>query len=107
MEVTGLGGRRLADAWAHGPEAYQGISVAGFPNLFLMLGPNTATGHTSTLLYIEPAVRHAIACMKKVLGAGGRWIVVKDEVMQAHNAALQARLETRFARYGGMLEANR
>ncbi|MCU0763281.1 MAG: hypothetical protein MUF76_09955 [Hydrogenophaga sp.] len=54
VEVTGLGGRQLSDAWAHGPEAYHGVTVAGFPNLFLMLGPNTATGHTSTLLYIEP-----------------------------------------------------
>ena len=92
VKVTGLHGRTLASAWANGPEAYQGITVAGFPNLFLMLGPNTATGHTSTLLYIEPAVQHAIACMKQVLAGGARWIVVKDEVMQAHNAALQQRL---------------
>jgi cation diffusion facilitator CzcD-associated flavoprotein CzcO len=54
ITVTGLGGRTLREAWANGPEAFHGISVAGFPNMFLMLGPNTATGHTSTLLYIEP-----------------------------------------------------
>jgi hypothetical protein len=50
------------EAWADGPEAYHGITVSGFPNLFLMLGPNTATGHTSTLLYIEPerAARHRL-----------------------------------------------
>ena len=66
--------------------------VAGFPNFFLMLGPNTATGHTSTLLYIEPAVQHAITCMDAVTRGGHRAIEVRGEVMQAHNAQLQQRL---------------
>jgi len=92
LEIRGRGGRTLADAWQDGPEAYHGISVAGFPNLFLMLGPNTATGHTSTLLFIEPAVRHAIACMQAVEQGGHRTIEVRAEAQQAHNAALQARL---------------
>jgi cation diffusion facilitator CzcD-associated flavoprotein CzcO/acetyl esterase/lipase len=92
VQVTGRGGRTLAEAWRDGPEAFHGISVAGFPNLFLMLGPNTATGHTSTLLYIEPAVRHAIACMQAVRRAGYRAIELRAEVQQAHNAALQQRL---------------
>ncbi len=92
ITVTGLGGRTLRDAWANGPEAYHGISVAGFPNLFLSLGPNTATGHTSTLLYIEPETQHAIACMQAVLKGGQRWIEVRPDVMRAHNEALQQRL---------------
>lgn len=92
VQVTGLGGQTLRQAWSQGPQAYHGISVAGFPNLFLMLGPNTATGHTSTLLYIEPEVRHAIACMQRVRQAGQRWIAVRPEVMTEHNRALQQRL---------------
>jgi thiol-disulfide isomerase/thioredoxin len=67
ITVTGLGGRTLRETWANGPEAFHGISVAGFPNMFLSLGPNTATGHTSTLLYIEPETQHSIACMQAVL----------------------------------------
>ena len=92
LTITGLNGRTLAEAWAQGPEAYHGITVAGFPNLFLMLGPNTATGHTSTLLYIEPEVDHAIGCMQAVRQSGRKWIVVRPEVMGAYNQGLQSRL---------------
>lgn len=92
--IEGLGGRLLSDAWCGGPTAYLGIAVAGFPNFFLMLGPNTATGHTSTLLYIEPQVQHAIACMQRVRREGARWIAVKPEVAAAQDEALQRRLST-------------
>ena len=92
LAILGREGRRLSDAWSQGPEAFHGISVAGFPNLFLMLGPNTATGHTSTLFYIEPAVQHAIACMQAVRSGGYRCIEVRAEVMRAHNDDLQQRL---------------
>jgi cation diffusion facilitator CzcD-associated flavoprotein CzcO/acetyl esterase/lipase len=92
LAIQGRGGHTLSDAWRDGPEAFHGIHVAGFPNLFLMLGPNTATGHTSTLLYIEPGVRHAIACMKAVTGGGHRAIEVRADAQQAHNVALQQRL---------------
>ena len=92
IRITGLQGRTLADRWAEGPEAYHGIAVSGFPNLFLMLGPNTATGHTSTLLYIEPEVDHAIACMQAVRDRGHRWIDVRAEALREHNLQLQARL---------------
>ena len=93
LKVTGRDGQTLAQAWAAGPEAYHGICVAGFPNLFLLLGPNTATGHTSTLLYIEPEVRHAIACMQAVRVGGHRSIEVKAEAMAEHNRSLQSRLD--------------
>ena len=93
LQVTGRGGRTLREAWQDGPEAHHGITVAGFPNLFLMLGPNTATGHTSTLLYIEPEVRYAIRCMQQVLAAGQRWLDVRPEVYRASNERLQARLQ--------------
>lgn len=92
ITVTGRGGLTLAQAWQAGPEAYQGVSVAGFPNLFLMLGPNTATGHTSTLLYIEPEVQHAIACMQAVRAGGHRSVEVTQEAMVAYNRDLQSRL---------------
>jgi cation diffusion facilitator CzcD-associated flavoprotein CzcO/acetyl esterase/lipase len=93
INVTGRAGQTLSQAWAAGPEAYHGISVAGFPNLFLMLGPNTGTGHTSTLLYIEPEVRHAIACMQAVRAGGHRSVEVRAEAMADHNRALQNRLD--------------
>jgi cation diffusion facilitator CzcD-associated flavoprotein CzcO/acetyl esterase/lipase len=93
LNVTGRAGQTLAQAWAGGPEAYHGISVAGFPNLFLLLGPNTGTGHTSTLLYIEPEVRHAIACMQAVRAGGHQSIEIQAGAMADHNRALQNRLD--------------
>ena len=92
ITITGRGGRTLAEAWRAGPVALHGIGVAGFPNLFLMLGPNTATGHTSTLFYIEAAARHALSVMRQIGGRGGRWAAVRAEAMAAHDAGLQARL---------------
>lgn len=92
VRIEGLQGRLLSEAWRDGPQAYLGIAVAGFPNFFLMLGPNTATGHTSTLLYIEPQVKHAIACMQRVRREGRRWIAVKPDVARAHDQAQQQRL---------------
>jgi len=92
LSITRLHGQTLAETWREGPQAFHGTTVAGFPNMFLMLGPNTATGHTSTLLYIEPAADHAIACMQAVRDGGHRSIAVKPAVMQAHNEALQQRL---------------
>lgn len=92
LTVQGLGGRTLREAWAAGPQAYKGVAVAGFPNLFLMLGPNTATGHTSTLLYIEPEADHALACMLAVRRGGHRWVAVREPVCRDYNERLQARL---------------
>lgn len=92
VEVSGLQGRTLAQTWQDGPHAYHGLTVSGFPNLFLMLGPNTATGHTSTLLFIEPGVQHAIACMQAVRAGRHRWIDLKPGVLAQHNEMLQSRL---------------
>jgi cation diffusion facilitator CzcD-associated flavoprotein CzcO len=91
--ISGLGGRLLSNVWADGPQAHLGLTVAGFPNLFLMLGPNTATGHTSTLLYIEPGVRWALRAMQEVHRRQQRWLDLKPAVMAASNAQLQARLQ--------------
>jgi cation diffusion facilitator CzcD-associated flavoprotein CzcO len=53
MKVHGRGGRALQDTWRDGAEAYLGTTVAGFPNLFLMTGPNTGLGHNSMIVMIE------------------------------------------------------
>ena len=53
MSVTGLGGRRLEEAWRDGAEAYLGITVAGFPNFFMLYGPNTNLGGNSIIYMLE------------------------------------------------------
>jgi cation diffusion facilitator CzcD-associated flavoprotein CzcO len=92
--VRGRGGQLLSEVWRDGPHAQLGLTVAGFPNLFLMLGPNTATGHTSTLLYIEPGVLWALRAMQEVKQRGKQWLDVKPSVMAGFNAAIQRRLST-------------
>lgn len=92
LQVTGLNGLTLDQAWGSSPSAYFGLTVPGLPNFFLMLGPNTGTGHQSTLLYIEPQVQHAIACMQRVRREGRRWIAVRAEAFAAQDAAVQRRL---------------
>jgi cation diffusion facilitator CzcD-associated flavoprotein CzcO len=62
--VEGRGGRVLADAWAGSPRTHLGMSVAGFPNLFFLLGPNTGLGHNSVLLMIEAQ----IAYLRRLMG---------------------------------------
>jgi cation diffusion facilitator CzcD-associated flavoprotein CzcO len=92
VPVTGRGGASLQALWADGAFAHLGITVAGFPNLFLMLGPNTGTGHTSTLLFIEAEVQWALRAMEEVRRRGARWIDVRDPVMRAFNDELSRRL---------------
>ena len=92
LPIAGLGGRLLKDVWSDNPSAYFGLTVPGFPNLFLTLGPNTGTGHTSTLLFIEPQVQHALACMRRVRQDGKRWIAVRPEAFAAQDANVQQRL---------------
>jgi len=92
VPITGRGGVTLQQAWRDGPQAVLGLTVAGFPNFWLMLGPNTATGHTSTLLYIEPGVQWVLKAMAEIERRASRFIDVQPAVMTAFNADLQARL---------------
>jgi len=92
VPITGRGGVSLQTLWANGAMAHLGTTVAGFPNLFLMLGPNTATGHTSTLLFIEPQVQFVLRAMQELELRGSRWMDVRGDTMQAFNEQLQQRL---------------
>ena len=58
--VHGLPGHELAQDWRAGAEAYYGISVAGYPNLHQLVGPNTALGHNSIIFMIEAQVRYVL-----------------------------------------------
>ncbi len=66
--VYGKGGRDMADVWKDGAEAYMGMSVAGFPNFFMLMGPNTGLGHNSMVFMIESQAHYitqAISAMKR------------------------------------------
>ena len=86
MEVTGLRGRRLEEAWHDGAEAYLGISVAGFPNFFMLYGPNTNLGGNSILYMLEGQIGYVAAALRALESEGLGWIDVRPEVQQAFNA---------------------
>jgi cation diffusion facilitator CzcD-associated flavoprotein CzcO len=88
--ITGAGGLRLRDAWADGPRAYHGITMAGFPNLFLLVGPNTGLGHNSIVFMIETQIRHVMRCLREL--DYGRTVSVRAGAEETFNQWVQSRL---------------
>ncbi len=97
--ITGAGGLRLQDAWRDGMEAYLGITVAGFPNLFLMLGPNSGLGHNSMIFMIEAQARYVLRCLDLIDVLGP--VSVRPEVQRRFNERLQRRLRRAVWSAGG------
>lgn len=93
MKVTGKGGLALADAWKEGAEAYLGVAVAGFPNFFLLYGPNTNLGHNSIIFMIECQVRYVMGCIEALRRRNLRWLDVKPSAMADFNRELRRELD--------------
>ena len=92
MRIVGTDGVALEDVWRSGAEAHRGIAVAGFPNLFLMYGPNTNLGHNSILFMIECQVHYIVRCLQELAKRGARSLAVKREAMTRSNLELQQAL---------------
>ncbi len=92
LQIHGLEGLSLTQRWSAGPEAYRGTVVDGFPNLWLLLGPNTGTGHTSVLIPIEAQVRYIVDCLDELDRRGAQAMAIQPAVLRQHNEALQRRL---------------
>ena len=92
-DVRGRGGRRLADDWKDGARGYRGVAVAGYPNFFTLVGPNSGLGHNSILFMIEAQVGYVMQCLDWI--ASGRLdpVEVRADVQQAFNADLARRFE--------------
>ncbi|HEY5946580.1 MAG TPA: NAD(P)/FAD-dependent oxidoreductase, partial [Kofleriaceae bacterium] len=86
MQITGRDGTALATTWRGGALAHRGVAVSGFPNLFLLYGPNTNLGHSSILFMIECQVRYILGCLDQLERRGARWLDVKPEAMARSNA---------------------
>ena len=91
--LRGRDGVALAERWAPRREAYLGTTVAGYPNYFMLVGPNTATGHTSVLLYAEPQINYIIECLRHLERHGLGSVDVRPEVQAAFNDDLRERLK--------------
>jgi cation diffusion facilitator CzcD-associated flavoprotein CzcO len=91
IPITGRGGLALDDAWVDGAQAYLGITTSGFPNLFMLYGPNTNQG--SLIPMIESQARYAVRTLQAMDDAGVTWVDVKRDVMDAYNERLQEALD--------------
>jgi cation diffusion facilitator CzcD-associated flavoprotein CzcO len=99
--VVGRDGKCLGEQWSGSPTAYRGTAVAGFPNLFQLLGPNTGLGHTSVLLMLEAQLGYVMRCLRHLERSGMAAIEVRAEAQEAFNADVQARLRDTVWNAGG------
>jgi len=90
IDVIGRGGLRVADAWSEGAEAYKGVATAGFPNLFMLYGPNTNSDSIITM--IEYQADHVLRQIQRIASEGLAWVDVKPGPMAAYNAEIQREL---------------
>jgi cation diffusion facilitator CzcD-associated flavoprotein CzcO len=94
-------GRSLDDHWKGSPRAYAGTTVAGFPNLYLLLGPSLGTGHSSAFMILEAQLRHTVAAVTRTLRSGWTSVSVRASVQDAFNAEVQAALPGTVYQSGG------
>ena len=93
MEIRGRDGLDLNEAWREGANAYLGMTVAGFPNLFVMYGPNTNLGSGSIIFQLESQMAYIADAVARLRRTGG-WLSVRPEVQRAFDSEMQSRLST-------------
>ncbi|KAH7114420.1 hypothetical protein B0J11DRAFT_540952 [Dendryphion nanum] len=103
LKVVGLGGKDLVEVMDErgGPQAYQGTAMDGFPNFFMLFGPNTATGHSSVVLAVENMVNFSLKFIKPILKGEVSTVEVKHEAEVAFTADLQKSLKNTVWGSGG------
>lgn len=92
MRIFGRGGAELNETWKGKPEVHLGISVSGFPNLFLMMGPATGLGHNSMIFMIEAQARYATQCIARIEREGLRMLDVTREAQRRFTREIEARM---------------
>ena len=96
MTITGAHGKTLQEAWGGDPRAHLGITVPGFPNLFVLYGPNTNLAHGGSIIFhSECQSRYITGCIRMLLDGGYATLDCKPEAYEASNARLdeaQARM---------------
>jgi cation diffusion facilitator CzcD-associated flavoprotein CzcO len=99
--ITGRDGRSLADTWRGSPEAYLGTCVAGFPNLFLLLGPNSGLGHNSVVVMVEAQIDYLVSALRYARAHGVRTVEPRPEAQAAFRAEVDQRMRTTMFATGG------
>ena len=93
MNVTGEGGRSLDDVWSKANFAYRGISVPGFPNWFMLGGPNSPIGNFSFLMTVEHQLSYVLQLVALIQTGKARAVAAKMEPTRAYNVALKAKMD--------------
>jgi cation diffusion facilitator CzcD-associated flavoprotein CzcO len=91
--VTGRDGRTLTETWNGSMRGYKGTTVAGYPNLFFLVGPNTGLGHTSIVFMIESQVAYVLDALRAMRRRGARTLEVREEAQAAYNAEIDRMTE--------------
>ncbi len=91
----------LQDTWEGSPRAYLGTSIPGFPNFFMLLGPNTGLGHSSMVYMIESQVGHVMRAIDAMQAARSSTIEVRPDVHEDYNREIDARLRGTVWEIGG------
>jgi len=89
---VGRGGITLEESWGSTPRAYLGTLLAGFPNLFMLVGPNSGLGHNSIIYIIEGAVRQTMMAIQHMDAVGAKALEVKVEAEARYNERVQQKL---------------
>lgn len=95
LQVIGPGGDNLIDRWkVTGAEAYRGTTVAGFPSLCLLLGPNTGLGHNSVVHMMESQLNYVMGYLQHLEQMPeGAYLDVKEDVQRRYNTDLQRKFK--------------
>lgn len=99
--VFGRDGVDLLDTWGDGPEAYKGTTVAGFPNMYILVGPNTGLGHNSIVYMIESQLNYILGAMKYMKKHDLQSVEVNVEAQRRFNEKLQGKLSGSVWNDGG------
>lgn len=93
MRITGRNGQSLNDAWQSGASAFKGITVSGFPNLFMLYGPNTNLAHNSIVFMLESQIRYVLDALRALKKYPGSAMDVRQDRQERFSAVVQHGLE--------------
>jgi len=93
MEINGQAGLSLREAWSEGPHAHLGMTVPGFPSLFLMYGPNTNTSGGSIIVYLEAQASYIRQALEAAHARGASAVAVRPDVESASDKITQERFK--------------
>jgi cation diffusion facilitator CzcD-associated flavoprotein CzcO len=101
MDVNGPHGRSLGETWGDSPEAFLGTTVSGFPNMFLLYGPNTNHGSGSVPYTLECQFSYVIDAIKRIRSQGIRWIDLKPDAQRRWREEIDQRSKDTVWTTGG------